>query len=209
MAATPSKQFDLVVFGATGDAGRAIALYLAKHAPSSCRWAIAGRNANKLHRVMKSLGESPRCKMLLASCDDMNSMTAMARDTRLVLSAAGPYTTLGEPVILACLAGEAHYVDITGELDWVAAMKAKYDTQARSKGLCICSFCGYDCEPSHASWEAAILSLHPTPRAQAFPRSSLCSTRRISSPSRTRCVRQSASSLSPTVERREAPSSRS
>jgi len=148
------RPFDIVVFGATGDAGRAVAAHMAKHAPSSIKWAIAGRSMEKLAKVEKAVLElvpTASFGRLQASCDDAASMTAMTRITRLVLSAAGPYTLLGEPVILACLAGGAHYADITGEVDWVGAMKQKYDAQARDAGITLCSFCGYDCVPDELS----------------------------------------------------------
>lgn len=141
-----SVQFELLVFGATGDAGRAIARQLARCAPPSLRWGVAGRSASKLSKLVSSFGDGVSCGTMLASCDDPVSMGLMAASTRLVITAAGPYSSLGEPVIVACLKEGAHYVDITGEVDWVNAMKRKYGKEAEEKGICICSFCGYDCE---------------------------------------------------------------
>jgi short subunit dehydrogenase-like uncharacterized protein len=145
------RLYDLVVFGATGDTGHAVTQYLTRRAPEGLRWAIAGRSESKLRQLHAALGVSKDVGIILASCDDAESMTQMAQSTRCVLTTAGPYRVLGEAVILACLARGTHYVDITGEVDWVGAMKEKYAAQAKAAGICLCSFCGYDCVPSELS----------------------------------------------------------
>lgn len=46
-----SRQYDIVVFGATGYTGKLTAEYIAKSLPSDLRWALAGRTASKLEAV--------------------------------------------------------------------------------------------------------------------------------------------------------------
>lgn len=48
-----SRQYDLVVFGATGYTGRACAIYVAKSLPTDLKWAIAGRSADKLAAIVQ------------------------------------------------------------------------------------------------------------------------------------------------------------
>jgi hypothetical protein len=94
-----ARPYDLIVFGATGDAGRAIARYLGGAAPPSLKWAIGGRSVSKLEKVRASVRAAcPKATfdVVIASCDDDASMAAMTRSARLVLSAAGPYEKLGE-----------------------------------------------------------------------------------------------------------------
>lgn len=56
------REHDIVVFGATGFAGRLTAEYLTRHAPADCRWALAGRNADKLAAVRDDLAAiDPEC----------------------------------------------------------------------------------------------------------------------------------------------------
>ena len=49
------RDFDIVLFGATGFTGRLTAEYLARHAPDGLRWALAGRNRDKLEEVRAHL----------------------------------------------------------------------------------------------------------------------------------------------------------
>ena len=45
----------------------------------------------------------------------------------VVLNLVGPYTLYGRPVIEACVAGGAHYVDLTGEIPFVREMIDGFD----------------------------------------------------------------------------------
>jgi short subunit dehydrogenase-like uncharacterized protein len=71
----------------------------------------------------------------------------MAKSTRVLVSAVGPYFVLGETVYAACVEHGTNYVDITGEVDWVGSMKEKYQKRASETGATLCSFSGYDCVP--------------------------------------------------------------
>src|SRR2546423_15714275 len=53
------REYDIVVLGATGFTGALTADYLARHAPDSTRWALAGRNPGKLEEVRQRLGGGP------------------------------------------------------------------------------------------------------------------------------------------------------
>ena len=49
------RDHDIVLFGATGFTGKLVAEYLARAGPKDLRWAIAGRNRDKLEAVKKDL----------------------------------------------------------------------------------------------------------------------------------------------------------
>ena len=51
------RDFDIVLFGATGFTGALTAEYLAANAPSGCRWALAGRNPAKLEALLGCDGD--------------------------------------------------------------------------------------------------------------------------------------------------------
>ena len=61
IAVEGEREFDLVLFGATGFTGGLTAEYLAANAPATMRWALAGRNRGKLdvnvHDVPKAIDE--------------------------------------------------------------------------------------------------------------------------------------------------------
>lgn len=150
-----TREYDLVLYGATGDAGRAIASHLAQAVPQSFKWAIAGRSKARLEVLRsKVLAEHPHADLgiVVATCDvTSGSLRDMAARARLVITAAGPYHVVGEPVVAACIEAGTHYVDITGEIPWVAEMSAAYNARAKAAGVCLCSFSGYDCVPAELS----------------------------------------------------------
>jgi short subunit dehydrogenase-like uncharacterized protein len=116
------RDLDIVVFGATGVTGRRVAAYLAERAPETgLRWAAAVRDTGKLERVLEEIGvRAP--ETIAADVGDESSLAAMASRTRVVLDLVGPYTLYGRPVIAACVAGGAHYMDLTGEIPFVRHM---------------------------------------------------------------------------------------
>ena len=85
------RDFDLVLQGATGFTGRLAAQALADFSPPGFRWAIAGRDASRL----AALGEQMKVPFLLADGLDRDAVQALAAQTRVVLSCAGPFARFG------------------------------------------------------------------------------------------------------------------
>jgi short subunit dehydrogenase-like uncharacterized protein len=141
------RDFDIVLLGATGFTGRVVAEHLLARygAGSGLRWALAGRNPDKLAALRAELGAAD-LPIVVADTDDAASMTAMAARAKVIATTAGPYQAHGEPVVAACAAAGADYVDITGETLWVRAMFA-YEAQAKATGARITPFCGFDSIP--------------------------------------------------------------
>jgi short subunit dehydrogenase-like uncharacterized protein len=72
-------------------------------------------------------------------------MTARAA---AVVTAVGPFTLYGEPLVAACVATQTHYADTTGEVTWVLDMLEQYGEAAACKGVKLVSCCGMDCIPA-------------------------------------------------------------
>ena len=148
---TNDRRFDVVVYGATGFTGGLVAEYLAENGPPDLRWAIAGRNSQKLaavkDRVARKNPALASLPVLSASADDPASLDALAASTRVVLTTVGPYAKYGEPLVAACVKAGTDYVDITGEPDFVDTMVRKYHETAKEKQLRIVSCCGFDSIP--------------------------------------------------------------
>lgn len=147
------KQYDVVLFGATGFTGELTAEYLAKAmGRESFTWAIAGRNSAKLNKLKKRLESvNPDCRSglscLLADISDVESLNAMAKQAKVVITTVGPYALCGEPLVKACVDNLADYVDLTGEPEFVARMVEKYGEAAEEKKLRIVNCCGFDSIP--------------------------------------------------------------
>jgi short subunit dehydrogenase-like uncharacterized protein len=145
------RKYDIVVFGATGFTGGLTAEYLAKHAPASLRWALAGRNLDKLKTVRARIGDvNPAWQeidLLSADIGDADSIRQVAEATKVVITTVGPYIRYGEPLVAACAAAGTDYVDLTGEPEFVDAMWLRYHDIAKANGARIVNCCGFDSIP--------------------------------------------------------------
>jgi short subunit dehydrogenase-like uncharacterized protein len=144
-----TRDFDIVLWGATGFTGRLVAEYLVGRygARNSFRWALGGRNQSKLEAVRQELG-APDLPLVLGDGGDPASMEALARRTRVVCTTVGPYARYGSHLVAACARVGTDYCDLTGELHWIRRMIDAHDAEARSSGARIVPTCGFDSIPS-------------------------------------------------------------
>lgn len=151
-----SREFDLILFGATGFTGRLAALYLAKTYGSSIRWAIAGRRQEGLEKIRDELvaidASLKSLPLVIADSSKPDTLRAMTLQTKVIITTAGPFDKYGSDVVKFCALNGTHYCDITGEADWVRKMIDKYDEAAKKSGAKIVHFCGHDCVP----WDLAV-----------------------------------------------------
>ena len=113
------------------------------------KWAAAGRSKDKLEQVKTKLGQAgAKLALLTADANDAASLDALCDQTRVVVSTVGPYALYGEPMIRACVNSGTDYCDLTGEVQWIAAMLEKYEDQAKQSGARIVHCCGFDSIPS-------------------------------------------------------------
>ena len=139
------RAHDVVLFGATGFTGGLTAEYLAEHAGPETRWALAGRNRQKLEALRDRLpGEVP---LLEADANDPDSLRAVAESARVVITTVGPYIRYGEPLVAACAAAGTDYVDLTGEPEFVDLMWLRHHEEAERSGARIVHCCGFDSIP--------------------------------------------------------------
>lgn len=147
------REFDIVLFGATGFVGKLTAEYLAAHAPEGLRIALAGRNRAKMEALAIDL------PLIEADSDDPASLARMAASTRILLSTVGPYAIHGEPLVKACAEAGTDYADLTGEPGFVDAMYLKYDALARSTGARLIHCAGFDSIPHDLGVYFTVLQL--------------------------------------------------
>ena len=145
------RGYDIVLFGATGYTGTLTAEYLAENAPRELRWALAGRNIDKLEAVRAELAEidpdRPTPDLLPADVDDTASIRTLAASARVVITTVGPYAEYGEPLVAACAAKGTDYVDLCGEPAFVDRMYVRHHATAQSTGARIVHACGFDSVP--------------------------------------------------------------
>jgi short subunit dehydrogenase-like uncharacterized protein len=142
------RDLDIVIYGATGFVGRLTAEYLAK-AGTGIRVGLAGRSAERLLAVRQALGAgAENWPLIVADLAQPDALTAMAARTQVVLSAVGPYSRRGLPVVAASAAAGTDYADLTGEVPFVRQSIDRHHKQAVDNGARIVHSCGFDSIPS-------------------------------------------------------------
>ena len=143
------REFDVVIFGATGFTGKLVAEYFQAEYGSDANvsWAIAGRNESKLQQVKEELGISDSVPSIVADGDDDTALDALTKRTQVVLTTVGPYQIYGEKLLSACVENGTGYTDLCGEPAWMHQMINKYEDKAKETGANIVFSCGFDSVP--------------------------------------------------------------
>ena len=146
------RDFDVIVWGATGFTGRLVAEYLALTygVGRQLRWAIAGRSADKLASIASMARESQAEELpqLLADINNPDSIDQLVQKTRVICTTVGPYALYGSVMVEACVKHGTHCCDLTGETPWMRKMIDQHQTAAESSGAKIVHTCGFDSIPS-------------------------------------------------------------
>ncbi|MET9287400.1 saccharopine dehydrogenase family protein [Nocardia beijingensis] len=147
-----TREYDLVLFGATGFVGKLTAEYLVGAAPESARIALAGRSLDKLTAVRDGLGpKAAKWGLVVADSNDQAALDELAARTKVVVTTVGPYLRYGMPLVAACAKAGTHYADLTGEPLFIRDAIDAYHEQAAATGAKIVNSCGYDSIPSDLS----------------------------------------------------------
>ena len=142
------RDFDVIVWGASGFTGRLVAEYLNSQygLDGDVTWAMAGRNAGKLGEVAASIG-ADTVPLVVADANDPISLGEMARRTKAIITTVGPYQNYGEPLVAACAAAGTDYVDLSGEPPFMRKIIDQYSEEAKASGARIVHSCGFDSIP--------------------------------------------------------------
>ncbi|XP_067138190.1 saccharopine dehydrogenase-like oxidoreductase [Centruroides vittatus] len=152
-----SREFDIVVFGATGITGKYVFEELARVAKQeNIKYALAARSENKLKatieeskKYIQSEGETiDDVPIIIADINDENSIIEMCKRTKVILNCAGPYIFHGEIVIKSCIAAGTHHIDVSAESIYLEEMQLKYHEEAIQKGIYVLGACGFSSIPS-------------------------------------------------------------
>ena len=148
---TEQREFDVVVYGASGFTGRLVAEYLleAYGTEGALSWAMAGRNLGKLEGIRRELGAAAaEVPLLVADSEDAESLEQLAAQTKVIATTVGPYALYGSKLVAACVATATHYCDLTGEVHWMRKMIDAHHDAAANSGARIVHNCGFDSLPS-------------------------------------------------------------
>lgn len=129
-----------MIYGANGYTGELIAREAVQRGAKPI---LAGRNAATLAALGAELGLEHR----VFGLDDAAKMSAGLRGIDLVLHCAGPFSATSAPMVEACLAAKAHYLDITGEISVFEHAQAQH-ARAQQAGVVVCPGVGFDVIPT-------------------------------------------------------------
>lgn len=158
MSKNVEREFDLVIFGATGFTGFFMIKELVQSIASkpdiygALKWAVAGRNSSKLsdalNKASVELGEDlSKVGKIEADVGNIKSLMSMARRTKLIINAVGPYRLYGRPVVEACVHAGTHHLDISGEPKYVEETQINFSRKALQNKALVISTCGVDSIP--------------------------------------------------------------
>lgn len=123
----------VVLYGASGFTGKRAALNLAK---KGIFFIAAGRNKERLTEQMSRIDGLKTTDYSVVQVDhEVNALTDLLKGKTVVFNLVGPYMQLGEPVVKAALEAGCHYLDATGEQDWMLFLKEAYSEKYAQKEL--------------------------------------------------------------------------
>lgn len=143
------REFDVIVWGATGFTGRLVAEYIYQQygGQDIVRWAMAGRNQSKLEKVRAEVADDS-IPLITADSQDEESLVAMVKRAKVIATTVGPYGKYGSKLVEACVAHQTHYCDLAGEVLWMRQMIDEHHEAAKANGTKIVHTCGFDSIPS-------------------------------------------------------------
>ena len=159
------RELDIVIWGATGFTGEIAVAYLkgdqskigsfelAGFAPSNLRWAICGRNLEKLEALKAGV------EIIVCDSEDTEKIDSFVKRARVVIGMAGPFFRYSDKVVRSCAKNGTHWCDISGEVPWMRALIDRYEEDALASGAVIINQCGYDSIPSDIGTYLAVKEL--------------------------------------------------
>jgi short subunit dehydrogenase-like uncharacterized protein len=145
------RQYEAVVFGATGYTGKLTAEYITASLPTDFKWAIAGRSESKLKTLAAELqAQNPdRIQPSIQVTQlEKADLLRLANSTKVLITTVGPYHKYGSAVVEACAETGTHYLDVTGEVPWVRDIITKYHDKAKASGAIIIPQNGIESAPT-------------------------------------------------------------
>ncbi|GBM97113.1 Saccharopine dehydrogenase-like oxidoreductase [Araneus ventricosus] len=145
------RKYDVVVFGASGVTGKYVVEELAVN-HDDIKWAIAGRNPEKLRTILKEVGDEINknlnaVEIIEADVSNDDSISEMCKSASVLINCVGPYRFSGEKIAGFCVQNKTHCVDVSGEPQFLETVQLKYFEEAKVQGTYIVGSCGFDSIP--------------------------------------------------------------
>ena len=123
----------VIVYGASGYTGRLVCEYLREY---NIPFVAAGRDKARIQDAMDKVpGIDTVEHEIIEVAHDVEPLTELFDGGQVVLNTVGPFAQYGREVVEACIAAGCHYLDTTGEQDWLIICDEEYGQRMADKGL--------------------------------------------------------------------------
>lgn len=140
MSQNDNTKINWMIYGATGYSGK---LIVERAVKAGMKPVLAGRSGAKV----KALAEQCGLEHRVFDMEMLQKSDALLNNMDLVLNCAGPFSQTAHVMMQACLKQQAHYIDITGEIE-VFELAASLDKAAKNRGVVLCPGVGFDVIPT-------------------------------------------------------------
>jgi NAD(P)-dependent dehydrogenase (short-subunit alcohol dehydrogenase family) len=136
-----TRKANIIVYGASGYTGQII---MERLAALGLPFVAAGRDRSRLQAAVAKLPASCRGFAEIAAVrHTKEDMTKLFEGAQIVINVTGPFGQIGRPVLEAALAARCHYLDTTGETDWIMTVRDQFGAQFAKAGRIACPALAY------------------------------------------------------------------
>ena len=123
----------VVVYGASGFSGRLIVEFLREY---NLPFVAAGRDKARIAEAMDKVpGIDTIEHDIVEVSHDVEPLSELFDGAKVVLNTVGPFAQYGREVVEACINTGCHYLDTTGEQDWLIVCDEEYSQRMAEKNL--------------------------------------------------------------------------
>src|SRR5256712_1482581 len=123
----------VVVYGASGYTGRLVCEYLREFCVP---FIAAGRDKARIQEALDLIPGINAVDHEVVEVDhEVGPLSDLFARAKVVCNTVGPFAMLGRQVVEACVRAGSHYVDTTGEQDWLIECDETYGKRMADKGL--------------------------------------------------------------------------
>jgi short subunit dehydrogenase-like uncharacterized protein len=123
----------VIVYGASGYTGRLVCEYLREY---NVPFVAAGRDKARIQEAMDKVpGIDTIEHDIIEVAHDVEPLTELFTGASVVCNTVGPFAQYGREVVEACLNAGCHYLDTTGEQDWLIVCDQEYGPRMAEEDL--------------------------------------------------------------------------
>ena len=123
----------VIVYGASGYTGRLVCEYLREY---NVPFVAAGRDKARIQEAMDKVpGIDTVEHEIVEVAHDVEPLSELFDGAKVVLNTVGPFAQYGREVVEACINTGCHYLDTTGEQDWLIVCDEEYSQRMAEGNL--------------------------------------------------------------------------